>query len=73
MGGLEHIAPEDQHRFLENMMQAEFAKRQHEDIALFVTEHGEEMREVLDAHPELVEEFEDDPDRALDHLGEYLH
>ena len=73
MEGLEHVAPEDEHRFLENMLQAEFAKRQHEDVAEFVTKHGEAMRRVINSHPELIEEFEDDPDSALEHFGEYLH
>lgn len=54
-------------------MQIKLAERHHEDLEDFIDMHAAEFRKTVDEHPELVETFEEDPERALEELDNYLY
>ncbi|MDP3957969.1 MAG: hypothetical protein Q8Q36_00720 [bacterium] len=54
-------------------MQIRLAERHNEDLDDFIAEHAAEFRKTVGEHPELIEKFEEDPEKALGELDHYLY
>ncbi|MCF7843761.1 hypothetical protein K9M47_02590 [Candidatus Gracilibacteria bacterium] len=73
MEHLENIPTLDKSVFIANMMQIKLAQSHSESIDDFINLHAVTFRETLDAHPDLIEKFEIDPEATLTEIGKYLY
>lgn len=55
-----------------NNIQVELARRHNEELDDFIALHLDDFRKTVNEHPELVSQFEEDPDGTLEQIDEYL-
>lgn len=58
---------------LGNQMQMQLAKQHGEELDSFITKHSYDLRVVLDSNPNLLEEFNEDPDGTLEKVGKSIY
>ena len=68
MGGFE-----DRNVFLGNMMQVAIAKSSGEDISTFITDKAAKFRNIINAHPEYLENFKKDPEKTIQEMSSLLY
>ena len=56
-----------------NIMQAELARIHEEAFDKFLETHAEGFRNLMDANPELIDEFEKDPETTLAKISETIY
>jgi hypothetical protein len=58
---------------LGNLMQVQLADAHQEDFEVFLDEHGEDFRSLVEDNPKLLEEFEKDPEQTLNKISEIIY
>lgn len=69
----QNFEQENNRTLIGNMMQVELAERHGESIEDFITKHAGDFREVVDKHPEFLDEFEEDKELALKHVEDIVY
>lgn len=66
-------SPEDIRTELGNAMQIQLAIRNGEEVSDFIEKHAQEVRKMLDDHPELFDQFAVSPEEVLSQMEEAIY
>ncbi len=64
---------QDKAVIIANTMQMELAQLHGETIEDFITKHASDFRNVIDTHPEFIDIFEKDHEKALEEIGDIIY
>ncbi len=56
-----------------NMMQIKLAQLHGESIDSFIEKHSSDFRNIINDHPEFIDDFEKDENKALKEVGDIIY